>query len=116
LTAAALVFAGRRAYGVGMWRFDLARDGGLAGVWYRRVQRSPGWVNRAAMAAAVLTIVVPLLALALAAAAVGVLVFVVLGAVAWMATWLGGAVRPPAGGPPVPGNDGRVNVRVVRRD
>ena len=90
-----------------MWRQYL-RSHPRFSVWYERLDRSPGWVNRIAVTAAVLTVVLPLVLLALAALVVGVIVFTLLSIVARLLALLAG------GGAAVP--DGRVNVRVVRRD
>ena len=78
------------------------------------MERKPNWVWKAALLAAVLTVVIPLALLALAAVLVGFVIFVVLGAIATVVT----AVRRlfTGGGPGgnVPGpSDGRVNVRVI---
>ena len=90
-----------------MWRVYI-RNHSRLGPWYVRLERQPGWVTKAALLAAVLIVVVPIGLLTLAALVVGVVVFVVLGAVAWL---LGAAGRLLGGRT----DSGRVNVRVVHR-
>ena len=88
------------------------------GPWYRQVRNKPSWVVKAALVAAILTIVVPVAMLMIAAVVVGVTIFAVLGVIAWVLLQVrllwhritGGHVSPPSAA-----NDGRVNVRVVER-
>ena len=80
---------------------------------YTHVSRQPPWVLITAVVAALVVFALPLLLLALAAMAVFFVVALVLGA----ATAVGRAFRymfDREGG--LTRNDGRVNVRVIRRD
>ncbi len=93
------------------------RDDPRFGGYYRVVADRPSWVTRAAVAAIVLVIVVPVVLLTLAAVLVGLVVFTVLGAVAWglqRLRELTGAVPRPTPSPPSTREAPRENVRVIR--
>jgi hypothetical protein len=96
-----------------------ARQHPQFGPWYTRAERQPSWVVKTAVALAVVTIVLPLALLTLAAVAVGLIAFLVLGAAAMainsLATLLRGDwTRTGGHAPPVPRDDGRRNVRIIR--
>lgn len=98
-----------------MWQEGL-RNHPTMGAWYAKVENRPRWVAKAALAAVVLTVVVPLALLVMAALVVGFVTFLVLGVVAVLVQ----QVRILfAGGRSVDhsradGDDGRVNVRVIK--
>ena len=79
------------------------------GQWYRRVEGRPGWVWKAAVTAALLVVVIPLVLISLAALLVGALVFIVLGVIASILRLFQPTDRTPAGPP----SDGRENVRII---
>lgn len=87
------------------------------GPWFAQVERQPSWVVKLALAATVLVIVVPLALLTLAAVFVGLAVFILAGFIV-----SGGRVlsdlfsgRGRGGGTTVHVDDGRRNVRILRR-
>jgi len=84
--------------------------------WYA-VQRQPSWVVKAAVITFVLVFVVPIAVLVMIAVAAAVMVFALLAGfymlTAKVRRWLGGHA---GGGLARPRNDGRENVRVIRRD
>ncbi len=85
------------------------------------MERKPGWVAGAALLAATLVVVVPLLVLMIAALFVGVVVFVTLSVVAWFVAvvrglWRGVMPGGGGGGRGWPPDQRRRNVRVVTRD
>jgi len=89
------------------------REHETLGPWYQKLERQPSWVTKAAILAAVLMVGLPLALIAITALIVGLAVFTVLSLVsAGVATlrelFSGGGRRPPA-------DDGRRNVRVIRR-
>jgi hypothetical protein len=96
-----------------MWRMYI-REHETIGPWVRKVEGQPSWVTKAALTATVLVVAVPVVLLTLAAIVVGVAVFALLG----LAAMGIGAVRQIFAGPHVPSepmDDGRRNVRVMRR-
>lgn len=104
-----------RRYDAGMpWTFNV-NNLSRARAWHTRVSRQPGWVIGVTVAAIVLVFVIPLALLAMAALLVGTLVFLVAAAIAKLSAivtgLLGGEVREP-----YPTEDGRENVRVIRRE
>lgn len=92
---------------------------------YRRVQKEPNWVTKAAAMAGFLVLVVPIVVLGFAALLTGVVVFTVLAFVnrAWRAVTGRSLFFGSAGGGSggmqrrsEPGDDLRENVRVIGRD
>ena len=100
-----------------MWQEGL-RNHPTLGAWYAKVETRPRWVTKAALAAVVLTVVVPLALLMMAALVVGFVTFMVLGVVAVLVQQVRilfageRSVDHSLAG----GADGRVNVRVIKDD
>ncbi|MFA9479858.1 hypothetical protein ACERK3_16365 [Phycisphaerales bacterium AB-hyl4] len=91
-------------------------------LWYRRVSGRPGWVWTAALGAAVLVVLLPLVLLTLAAVIVATAVFATLSLVVagmrFVNRLLGGGGRPGDDahqGPAADLNASRRNVRVIER-
>src|SRR5690606_29733470 len=87
---------------------------------YRIVVGQPGWVTKIALACMALVIAVPLILLVLAAIFIGVVVFVALAIIAKLVQMMQALLAGTAAGQPdasindMP-DDGRRNVRVIRR-
>ena len=93
-----------------MWRVFLQSHPRF-GQGYEWYARSPRWVRRSALGAAVLVVVVPLVLLTLAALLVGFVVAVLLGTIA-LAGWF---IRRMANNLFGLAHGGRRNVRVIQR-
>ena len=99
-----------------MWRAYIRQHPTL-GPWQHRIEQNPSWVTRTAFLAAVLVVVVPLLLLFTAAVIVGIVLFVTLGLVAGIIGFFRrilSNLRLDGRGSYIP-NEGRENVRVIRR-
>ena len=99
-----------------MWRAYIRQHPTL-GPWQHRIEQKPSWVIRSAFLAAVLVVVVPLLLLFAAAMVVGIVLFVTLGLVAgimgvFQRLW--SSLSHDSSVSYLP-NEGRENVRVIRR-
>jgi len=98
-----------------MWRVYL-RNHPTMGPWYARAQSKPHWVTKAALAAVVLTVVVPLALLMMAALVIGFITFMVLGVVAVLIQQVRLLFAGPRRDPAPTSGDGRINVRVIQDD
>jgi len=78
-------------------------------VMYNRVRRSPGWVTKLSILAAVLVVAVPVALLSLAALIIGLVAFLVLSTVASVGLFFRGGWRAMFS------REKRKNVRVVNR-
>ncbi len=99
-----------------MWRFDsetFRTVPGFDGV-YRRVVGRPSWVTKWALIAAAIVVLVPLMLLALAGLVIGTVVFVLLGLIAQVITFVRSGLHSLSGGGST--STGRRNVRVIHRD
>jgi EamA domain-containing membrane protein RarD len=85
------------------------------GTWYTSARRQPSWAVKAALAAAGIVVVVPVVLLTLAAAITGLVVFGFLALVAGGMRSLGSLFDFSEPQAPTPRDDGRRNVRVVQR-
>ena len=100
-----------------MWRVFI-QNHPRYGKWYARIDRQPNWVVKTAIAAAVLVVVVPLVLLTMAALVVGIAAFLVFCLIAGL---IGAASRlfggfGSSGDVATQDGDGRINVRVIRRN
>ena len=92
-----------------------ARQHPRFGTWYTSVRRQPNWAIKAALAAATLVVVVPIVILTLAAVLTGMVVFSFLALVAGGLRSIRSLFDFSEPSAPAPRDDGRRNVRVIQR-